>query len=360
MKIAFISHVYLVSENQKKLSALTRYAEIFLITPPVWRDYIFKKVKMNEKNIDFKYFKIPAFFYGNEMRYFFKSITLNFNRIKPDFIVVDNGISLVYLQSIITKKIFLRNSKIGFFTWVNTPLDSRLIKLIKNFCLKNTDFAIFGNSDAAKIHLRKFSFPYIILPQLGVDLEHFENAKPAQIEVEGFVIGYAGRIIKEKGIYTIIDAAKKLEFKTTVLFVGAGEESENIKNYAKKCGVKLKIIPPVPHRNMPEILKKMDVFVLASITTDYWKEQFGHVIIEAMAAGVPVIGSSSGEIPNVIKDAGIIFRENNVDELICAIKKIHENKSFKDTLIEKGKKRVIENFTHDAVARKIIDFFSTL
>ena len=62
---------------------------------------------------------------------------------------------------------------------------------------------------------------------------------------------------------------------------------------------------------MARYLARMSVLVLPSLTTARWKEQFGRVLIEAMALGVPVIGSDSGEIPWVIGDAGLVFPEGN-------------------------------------------------
>ncbi|MCS7184479.1 MAG: glycosyltransferase family 4 protein [bacterium] len=361
MKLVFISHVYLVSENQKKLNALSKFMEIFLITPNKWNDYILKEIKMNKINVNFKYYDLPIFFCGNELRYYFKSITLKLNKIKPDVIVVDNGISLVYAQTIISKKIFSKKSKIGFFTWVNMDISKGiLIRLIKNFCLNNTDFAIFGNEDAMKIHTKTHKFPYIILPQLGVDFEYFQNAKPVELKTQGFVIGYVGRLVKEKGIYTLIDAVKKLDFKTTLIFIGDGAEREKIINYKTNGKTEIILIPPVEHHKIPSYMKLMDVFVLPSITTSYWKEQFGHVLIEAMAAGVPVIGSSSGEIPNVIKNAGLIFEENNSEKLAECIKKIYYDRKLQQELIEKGKNRVLENYTHEAIALKLNEFLKSI
>ena len=58
-----------------------------------------------------------------------------------------------------------------------------------------------------------------------------------------------------------------------------------------------------------------EVITLPSLSTSYWLEQFGHVLIEAMSCKTPVIGSSSAEIPKVIGDAGFVFKEGDADDL---------------------------------------------
>ena len=63
----------------------------------------------------------------------------------------------------------------------------------------------------------------------------------------------------------------------------------------------------MPLNDVPRHLRALDALVLPSESTPLWKEQFGHVLIEAMACGVPVVGSDSGAIPEVIGEAGLLF-----------------------------------------------------
>ena len=74
----------------------------------------------------------------------------------------------------------------------------------------------------------------------------------------------------------------------------------------------MRIVTGVPHDKVPEYLNAMDLLVAPSQTTPWWKEQFGRMLIEAMACGVPVIGSDSGEIPYVIGDAGMVVSDVDV------------------------------------------------
>ena len=117
------------------------------------------------------------------------------------------------------------------------------------------------------------------------------------------------------------------------------------------------IIPP---EEVPLYLNCMDVMALPSITTKQWKEQFGHVLIEAMSCEVPVIGSSSAEIPNVIGDAGLIFREGDSDDLCEKITMIMNNGKFKAELAMRGRERVLQKYTNEKIAEETYKVYEEL
>ena len=101
---------------------------------------------------------------------------------------------------------------------------------------------------------------------------------------------------------------------------------------------------------MPEVLQGLDAVVLPSLTTPRWKEQFGRILIEAMACGVPVVGSDSGEIPEVIGDAGLIVPEGNASVLARALQCLYDDRELREDLSRRGRRRVLERFTHAHVA----------
>jgi glycosyltransferase involved in cell wall biosynthesis len=103
---------------------------------------------------------------------------------------------------------------------------------------------------------------------------------------------------------------------------------------------------------MPAIMRRFDVLVGPSLTTPRWKEQFGRMLVEAMACGVPVIGSDSGEIPNVIGDAGIVVPEGDCVALRTAIARLRDDPAERRLLAERGHIRARTLFTQEAVARR--------
>jgi glycosyltransferase involved in cell wall biosynthesis len=108
--------------------------------------------------------------------------------------------------------------------------------------------------------------------------------------------------------------------------------------------------------------------VLPSETTDHfstltaqgWKEQFGHVLIEAMACAVPIIGSDSGEIPHVIDQAGLIFPEGNAVALAARLRLLMENSDRRLSLAEAGYRRAISRYTNRALAKQLLEFYEEI
>ena len=111
---------------------------------------------------------------------------------------------------------------------------------------------------------------------------------------------------------------------------------------------------------VPSYLNGLDALVLPSRTTPSWKEQFGRILIEAMACEVPVIGSSSGEIPNVIGDAGLVFPEDDVAALRAHLIRLMADPALADDLGRRGRARVLAHYTHAQVATATYDVYQQL
>jgi glycosyltransferase involved in cell wall biosynthesis len=107
-------------------------------------------------------------------------------------------------------------------------------------------------------------------------------------------------------------------------------------------------------------MNALDVLVLPSRTTPRWKEQFGRVIIEALACATPVIGSDSGAIPEVIGEAGLVFPEGNALALANAINTLHDSPAERRRLGALGRRRVRDHFTWRRVAEQMRDIYLTL
>jgi glycosyltransferase involved in cell wall biosynthesis len=101
-----------------------------------------------------------------------------------------------------------------------------------------------------------------------------------------------------------------------------------------------------------------DALVLPSLTTPRWKEQFGRVLPEAMACGVPVIGSTSGNIPAMIGDAGIVVPEGDAGAVAAALRSLEESPERHARLAAAGRRRVVERLSVDVEARMLRDFLA--
>ncbi len=112
--------------------------------------------------------------------------------------------------------------------------------------------------------------------------------------------------------------------------------------------------------NMAAFYNSLDVLVLPSRTLPNWKEQFGRVLIEAMACQVPVVGSDSGEIPNVVGGGGLIFAEGDVQALRGCLQRLGDDAGERRRLGEQGRQRVLAHYTMRHIAQQTLAVYATL
>jgi glycosyltransferase involved in cell wall biosynthesis len=174
-----------------------------------------------------------------------------------------------------------------------------------------------------------------------------------------FVIGYVGRIVKEKGIADLIQALVSLPESCVLMILGSGELEASMRKLSDSLGVASRIlwVPRISSLEVPKYMNALDVLVLPSRTTHRWKEQFGRVLIEAMVCETPVVGSSSGEIPRVIGDGGLVFPEGNVPALVRHLHTLYEDSGIRAELGAKGRARVLGRFTHRRIAEETMKFY---
>jgi glycosyltransferase involved in cell wall biosynthesis len=203
-----------------------------------------------------------------------------------------------------------------------------------------------------------FTKPATIVP-FGVDTSAFVP-RPANRKVkQPLTIGFIGRMLPGKGL-TILGKALALlpAEKWQALVVGDGPEREEFESTLRAHGLleRARFTGAVSFDRVPDLYHEMDLLVVPTETTDRIREQFGRVIVEAMASGLPVIGSTCGAIPEVIADAGLVFPEGDPAALADTIKRMLADSELREQCAIRGKARVQENYSWDVVARKTYDF----
>lgn len=163
----------------------------------------------------------------------------------------------------------------------------------------------------------------------GVDTGLFRQAaqkrqgRPVvwQVSSAQRIIGFVGRFVPEKGVMDLLQALGPLGPDYVLVCIGGGPQEAAIRQMAQSLGVEkqLRLLPPMPAAELAGHVAAMDVLALPSHTEQFWKEQYGRVLVEAMAAGVPVIGSDSGAIPYVIGDARRVFAEGDIAGICRAV-----------------------------------------
>ncbi len=263
--------------------------------------------------------------------------------------------------------------KVIVTVWENIPFANEMFKKQienKRRAIEEADHFIATTKRAKNaLILEGVDHQRITTLYMGIDTNRFapkekneEYLKKIGFTNDDFIILSIGRLTWEKGIQDIIKAVKPLidqNEKIKLLIIGDGEKYDYLQNLASKLKISknIKIIKHVSYSLLPEIHNLADVFVLPSIPTQNWQEQFGMVFIESMACQKPIISAFSGSIPEVIGDAGILVPPADVYSLTQELKKLHNNQSLRETLGLKARKKSQELFNSKKVGHKIKKIF---
>lgn len=359
-KILFVSHSCTWEAYRRLPEELAKLGvDLTLLVPSNWFE------RSNKPANGYRLMEWHTIFAPHIYRFFFfPPVLLEILRINPDIIFLDEEPgSLVALQGLIWAK--LTGAKLCFRSCENIYRFGRFpLNLIEKIVLKNSKHAVCMNPQVELV-LKKKNFAGITKTiGLGLDKKDFFKKDSfvlrKKLGLNGFVIGFAGRLSEEKNVELLLRATAGLNFEYTLLIDNyfEGNYRQRLDAVAKELGVNKNIVYfDANFAEIADYINCMDVLVLPSKTTPRWMEQFGRVLIEAMACEVPVIGSNSGSIPWVIGDAGLIFDERSKKELAQKIDLIHSDKKLRKQLVEKGVKRVEGNFLNNILAKEFFDFF---
>ena len=387
MKILIVSHSYIIKLNCEKfrlLAQLDPSLEVTIVVPKRWRPGGVIRDTIESKSWqdgNFRVVPIANFSENNQGALCFGWELVQLLRsFKPDIIQVEQGSkSLAYAQLITLNKLLGLKAKMLFFTWWSLPYSLKFpFSWLEQYNLNNTNGIVVGNRAGYEILRGKgYNRPMEIMPQLGVDETLFKPQDATEIRMRlgiqnhEFVIGFVGRFVPEKGLHTLLKATAALGDRSfKLLLLGRGELKNELLKTAQKLGLDNQLIQldSVKHDQVAQYISAMNTLVLPSETTYQfktltatgWKEQFGHVLIEAMATAIPVIGSDSGEIPNVIADAGLVFPEGNSDALCDRLSQLIDDRGFAENLGRLGYQRCVSHYTNKALARDLLEFYRSL
>lgn len=351
-----ISKALVVGAYHKKLEEMAGLGiDLSLIAPPSWAGLPLEITQGK----GYRIYPSPIVFSGYNHFHAYRSLKPVLRSIKPDIIHIDEEhYSLVTYQAMRAAKSV--GAKTVFFTWQNIfktyPFP---FSAIERYVFANADAAIVGNREAGEVLKEKgFNKKTYEIPQFGVDPKIFKKNEAIQLRNKlglndnDFVVGYMGRFIEEKGIETLLDAFVKLQVSAKLLLIGSGPYKKILTKRISHLGIanKVIIVDQVPSLEVPHYMNCMDCLVLPSLTKPNWKEQFGRVLIEAMSCEVPVIGSSSGEIPYVIGDAGLIFKEGQSSDLLRQLESLIRDAELRKRICLDGRQRVLDNYTQRRIA----------
>lgn len=360
IKVLFLDHSAVRKSEQAKYKELAMFQDMVVkvLTPFRWRE-VGREIQLqqsNEKLNNYELIPSKTLFTGFQHRSLYSGgIVKVFQKFQPDIIFVFSEPSDFWvLQTIFLRKIICPDSKIIFHSWQNINIRrypykmSFIYSFIERLAYRYCEGAAARNGEAERVlRIRGFN-KKIKKIYWGIDESTFAvNNQNRPKKKEELTIGYVGRLVAEKGLDCLLQAADKLNFEFALWLFGSGPEKKGLEALASSLKIhsKVKFIDVLPQKELIKYYRLIDVLVLPSLTTSFWKEQFGRVLVEAMACGIPVIGSSTGAIPEVIADAGLTFEENNAEDLAHCLMRLKHDKQLNEHLIEKGHQRFEKKFT---------------
>lgn len=374
-RVLFVGQSYIVAESRKKLACLAERSDmdVSLIVPKTWEHESLGRYAFQPAEWDARISIHPISIRHNGRPFAFSYALMPLARvvraIQPEVMQVEQEPGSLALAQFVLLKRILRRAKLIGFTWENLYYRQPGIRhLLEKIELAQLDYLLVGSSGSANIfRQKKYQGPLAIIPNVGVDTEHFSPRANSQLrDALGlrtrFVVGFVGRLVPEKGCMDLLNAFAQLSGNSHLLFVGDGALRDDLVQRARATGTESRVTfqPTVPHDRVAEFMNVMDCLVLPSRTMSKWREQFGLVLAQAMACGVPVIGSDSGAIPEVIADAGMVFPEGDVNALRDLLTRLRGDPGLRAELGAKGRARVNANYTHARIADKTYAIYEAL
>lgn len=362
IRVVRIAHASLTPALRGRERAIVRTFEnvdMQVITPPRWHE-----TGVMVETVDDEYFPVikAGTFLSHHIQLFAYDpfpIIRAFRQHKPHIIDMDHEPYSVPCAEIITlRNIFAPEAKIVMQTAQNILKKyPPPFSFLEKRALRQVSAAYMCSETVREVlETKRFTKPTVLAP-FGVDLDLFyPSEKRHTNRDEPLTIGYVGRLMPAKGLLVLIEALNQIKSENwRFLVVGDGDQKDLMKEKLSNHGLleRTEFVGAVPYEKTPEYFHKMDVLIVPTRTTKKIREQFGRVIIEAMACEVPVIGSSCGAIPEVISDAGLIFPESDSPGLAEQILRIIRDENLRQDLARAGRRRVLENYTWEHAARQI-------
>ncbi len=364
MRVVMVSKALLVGAYQRKAEAMARLGiDLTVLVPPIWTDRRGEQLAERRHTNGYTLRVIPLRWNGNYHLHHYPTLARELASIRPQIVHMDE--EPYNLATWLGLRAAAHNGTAGtFFTWQN--LNRRYPPPFRWFEQSNyrrAAVAIAGNRAAAAVLAAKgYRGEVAVIPQFGVDPVAFSPPTIQQPQSNCCQIGYAGGLLPEKGVDLLLRACAALQGEWQLQIAGTGSEEESLRSLATTLGVtdRIQWHGRVDSEGMANFYRSLDLLVLPSRTRSNWKEQFGRVLTEAMACAVCVVGSDSGEIPNVIGMAEQIFPEDNLTALQQLLQNLLNNPDRRRSLGAAGRSRVLGQYTMAAVAEQTVAVYEQL
>lgn len=357
MRVLMISKACVMGSYQKKLEELAAFddVDLTLVVPPYWKEKGHRMALERTYTEGYDMVVEKMSFNGHFHLHFYPHLATHVRRLRPEIMHIDEEpYNLATFHA--TRLASSVGAKPLFFTWQNLlrryPFP---FSWMEQYNYRRSAHAVAGNQDGVDVLRGKgYGGPVTVIPQFGVDTDLYRPPSgESKEDLHPFQIGYVGRLVEEKGVDLLLRAVAYLDGEWRLSILGDGPHRARLMELVGELGLGESVTfeSPLPTGKMPVHYQTLDALVLPSRTRAHWKEQFGRVLIEAMACGIPVVGSDSGEIPHVIGQAGLLFPEEDVEALRAHLRDLMVDQRLRRALAHKGRERVLRHYTQKSIAQ---------
>jgi glycosyltransferase involved in cell wall biosynthesis len=367
MRILLVSKALVSGAYQKKCEQIAALpgVELTVAVPPAWREPRVGEMPLERRFVrGYELVALPIALNGRHHLHFYPTLGRLVKRVQPEVFHVDE--ESFNLATFLALRAGVRSgARCCFYNYAN--IERRYpppFSYFERYAFRHATHALAANEEAAAI-IRRHGWhgPLTVIPQFGVDPALFApepGRAPSGVQDDRsrvLMIGYIGRLVPEKGVLDLVEAIRRLPEHCHLRIVGEGAQRGAIAERIRTLDLAGRIELHPWTNDTPAALRALDILVLPSHTTPNWKEQFGRILVEAMSCGVVVVGSSSGEIPHVISDAGLTFREGDIGALAAALRRLAEHPAQRAELAQRGRARVLTHYTQAALAQRYLAIY---
>ncbi len=363
-RVVLVSHSYIPAATRGKLRALAaRGLDVTVGVPQHWRETgLGRTLEIGwERQNGVEVFPIPARYHGSvdTLRFAGRALLALLRDKRPDLIQVEEEPTSRAARQVVR---IARHLKLPAVLFTHQNVDLPLPPFAawrRRRTLRRLKGAMAASAGAAAL-VRRLApdLPVAVVPQLGVHVP----TVPEHVHHEGLAIGCVGRLVPEKGFDTLLQALAEIRaVRWRLTLVGDGPDRERLERLATelRLAARVRWTGALPPDAVPRVWPELDVLVLPSRALPTWVEPAAHVLAEAMAHEVAVVGTSAGATPEVIGDAGLVVPPDDPAALAAVLRQLAAP-AARRPYAQAGRARAMKLFSDDAVAERTVTFWKEI
>ena len=364
MRAILVSHAYVSRSSRGKLRALNALGcSVAAAVPARWPDPRGTGVVETEWGEDAGVGIVPIPVRGDlteaeTVRWDRRALRRLLKDFRPDVVQIEEEPWSRAAARVVSEARRLRIPTVGFTRMSLPRAQSFAQRMRRRRVMHTIAGAVAGNPLAQRLleHARP-GLSTAIIPQLGV------APAPTTSPLAGpLALGFIGRLVPEKGLDLLFRACVKVLGEWSLDVVGTGPAQVELEALAERLGISARITwhGALPRSALGAVWNHLNCLVMPSRATRDWVEIQAPVALEAMAHGIPVVATDTGALRHIVGAGGMIVPEEDVTALADALRLLLEDPGARAHAGAEGRRRVIGEFTSEALARRQLEFWRTL